>query len=206
MSDPICVATLSIVQVFWGLDKKLAQKKHFPSVNTSISFTKYERQLEKFFLSQERDFVDLRNSVKQILQDEIGLLEIAQLVGKDSMGEGDKVTLEIATMIRDHYLAQNATQDYDKCCPLWKAVWMMRNMVLFFNRSKNAVERSGNEKSKISFNMIKTEFDSKPGSLADRLRRQKEEHPDQGQAVLCAKFEELHRDINMQFDHLLETH
>jgi V-type H+-transporting ATPase subunit A len=109
-------------------------------------------------------------------------------------------------MIRDHYLAQNATQDYDKCCPLWKAVWMMRNMVLFFNRSKNAVERSGNEKSKISFNMIKTEFDSKPGSLADRLRRQKEEHPDQGQAVLCAKFEELHRDINMQFDHLLETH
>jgi len=206
MSDPICVATLSIVQVFWGLDKKLAQKKHFPSVNTSISFSKYERQLEKYFVSQEKDFIELRNSVKQILQDEIGLLEIAQLVGKDSMGEGDKITLEIATMIRDHYLAQNATQDYDKCCPLWKAVWMMRNMVLFFNRSKSAVERSSESKSKITFNMIKTEFDSKSNSLMDRLRRQKEEHPDQGQAVLCAKFEELNRDISVQFDHLLDTH
>lgn len=206
MSDPICVATLSIVQVFWGLDKKLAQKKHFPSVNTSISFTKYERQLEKFFLTQEKDFVELRNSVKQILQDEIGLLEIAQLVGKDSMGESDKVTLEIATMIRDHYLAQNATQDYDKCCPLWKAVWMMRNMVLFFNRSKAAVERQSESKTKISFNTIKNEFDSKAGSLCDRLRRQKEEHPDQGQAVLCPKFEELNRDINLQFDHLLDSH
>ncbi len=205
MSDPICVATLSIVQVFWGLDKKLAQKKHFPSVNTAISFSKYERQLEKFFLGIEKDFVELRNSVKQILQDEIGLLEIAQLVGKDSMGEGDKVTLELATMIRDHYLAQNATQDYDKCCPLWKAVWMMRNMVLFFNRSKSAVERV-DVKSKITFNVIKSEFDSKSGSLCDRLRRQKEEHPDLGQAVLCAKFEELQRDINMHFDQLLESH
>ena len=108
-------------------------------------------------------------------------------------------------MIRDHYLAQNATQDYDKCCPLWKAVWMMRNMVLFFNRAKQAVERAGDQKTKITFNVIKSEFDSKSGSLADRLRRQKEEHPDQGQAVLCAKFEELNRDIHLQFDRLLES-
>ena len=82
---------------------------------------------------------------------------------------------------------------------------MMRNMVLFFNRSKSAVERV-DVKSKITFNVIKSEFDSKSGSLCDRLRRQKEEHPDLGQAVLCAKFEELQRDINMHFDQLLESH
>jgi len=39
--DPVTSATLGIVQVFWGLDKKLAQRKHFPSVNWSISYSKY---------------------------------------------------------------------------------------------------------------------------------------------------------------------
>jgi len=83
---------------------------------------------------------------------------------------------------------------------------MMRNMVLFHNRSKAAVERGADVKSKITFNVIKSEFDSKSGSLCDRLRRQKEEHPDLGQAVLCAKFEELQRDINMHFDQLWSPH
>ena len=48
-SDPVTAATLAIVQVFWGLDKKLAQRKHFPSVNWNISYSKYMRVLEPFF-------------------------------------------------------------------------------------------------------------------------------------------------------------
>lgn len=32
---------LNYLQVFWGLDKKLAQRKHFPSVNWLISYSKY---------------------------------------------------------------------------------------------------------------------------------------------------------------------
>ena len=42
-SDPVTSATLGIVQVFWGLDKKLAQRKHFPSVNWLISYSNYLR-------------------------------------------------------------------------------------------------------------------------------------------------------------------
>merc|ERR1719361_778260 len=44
-ADPVTAATLSIVQVFWGLDKKLAQRKHFPSINWNISFSKYVKTL-----------------------------------------------------------------------------------------------------------------------------------------------------------------
>merc|ERR1712046_34708 len=50
-SDPVCSATLGIVQVFWGLDKKLAQRKHFPSVNWDISFSKYTKSLEPYYES-----------------------------------------------------------------------------------------------------------------------------------------------------------
>merc|ERR1719326_589413 len=52
----VTAATLSIVQVFWGLDKKLAQRKHFPSVNWLISYTKYMRVLEPFFNALDNSY------------------------------------------------------------------------------------------------------------------------------------------------------
>lgn len=81
-SDPVTSATLGIVQVFWGLDKKLAQRKHFPSINWLISYSKYVRALEDFYDREYPEFITLRTKVKEILQIEEDLAEIVQLVGK----------------------------------------------------------------------------------------------------------------------------
>ncbi len=75
-------ATLSIVQVFWGLDKKLAQRKHFPSVNWSLSYSKYIKALEPFYEANDSEFLALRTKCREILQSEEDLAEIVQLVGK----------------------------------------------------------------------------------------------------------------------------
>ena len=83
-SDPVTLATLGIVQVFWGLDKKLAQRKHFPSVNWSVSYSKYMKALEPFYENFDNDFIGLRTKAKEILQMEEDLSEIVQLVGKVS--------------------------------------------------------------------------------------------------------------------------
>merc|ERR1712151_912602 len=87
MSEPVTTSTLNVVQVFWGLDKKLAQRKHFPSVNWLISFTKYMQVLEPFFNEKDSDYGRLRKSAQLILQQENDLSEIVQLVGKDSLSE-----------------------------------------------------------------------------------------------------------------------
>ena len=79
-------------QVFWGLDKKLAQRKHFPSLNWLISYTKYMRVLEPFFNDYNPDYGMLRNRVRDILQQEDALSEIVQLVGRDSLSEDQKVS------------------------------------------------------------------------------------------------------------------
>src|SRR3989337_1475059 len=84
-SDPVTSSTLGIVQVFWGLDKKLAQRKHFPSINTSLSYSKYTNVLEPFYESTEPDFIALRDKTKEILQKEEDLSEIVQLVGKSAL-------------------------------------------------------------------------------------------------------------------------
>jgi V-type H+-transporting ATPase subunit A len=138
-SDPVTTSTLSIVQVFWGLDKKLAQRKHFPSVNWLKSYTKYERALEPFYESIDPEFVGLRTRCHEILQQEDALSEIVQLVGKDSLDESGKVTLDVAKMIREDFLQQNSYTDYDRYCPLWKTIAMVRNIVVFHDLAQKAV-------------------------------------------------------------------
>ncbi|KAF4739212.1 V-type proton ATPase catalytic subunit A, partial [Perkinsus olseni] len=112
-TDPVTSATLSIVQVFWGLDKKLAQRKHFPSINWNISFSKYTRALEPFFNKYDNEYSALQQKVKEILQTEDDLQEIVQLVGRDSLSEDQKCTLEVARIIREDFLQQNGFSDYD---------------------------------------------------------------------------------------------
>jgi V-type H+-transporting ATPase subunit A len=100
-SDPVTTATLGIVQVFWGLDKKLAQRKHFPSVNWNVSYSKYMNVLAPYYAKTEPEFPEVRNKAKEILQKEDELAEIVQLVGKSALGEADKVTLDVARLIKD---------------------------------------------------------------------------------------------------------
>lgn len=121
-SDPVTSATLGIVQVFWGLDKKLAQRKHFPSVNWNVSYSKYTRVLQPYYEETEPDFLHMRTVAKEILQKEDELAEIVQLVGKSSLSEADKVTLDIARLIKEDFLQQNGISEYDRYCPFYKTV------------------------------------------------------------------------------------
>merc|ERR1712151_809236 len=146
-TDPVTSATLSIVQVFWGLDKKLAQRKHFPSVNWNISFSKYIRVLEPFFDKYDNEYSMLQQTMKEILQKEDDLQEIVQLVGKDSLSEDQKCTLEVARIIREDFLQQNGFTDYDFMCPLAKTIGMMKVIVGFHEAAqKTMAEFSGDNK------------------------------------------------------------
>jgi len=140
-SDPVTVSTLSIVQVFWGLDKKLAQKKHFPSVNWNISFTKYERALQQYYNKTNPDYLRHVAQFKQILSEEKSLLETVQLVGKDSIGETEKLKLDIAKVIREDYLMQNAFSKWDYTCPLVKTAWMLKNICYFYDLAFNYLKK-----------------------------------------------------------------
>eukprot|EP00116_Pleurobrachia_bachei_P006195 sb/3466457/ len=153
-SDPVTSATLGIVQVFWGLDKKLAQRKHFPAVNWRISYSKYIMILDEYYEKNFPEFVSLRNKVSEILQTEEDLSEIVQLVGKSSLGETDKITLEIAKLLKDDFLQQNGFSKYDQMCPFYKTVGMMSNMILFHDLSMHAVESTAHSESKITWAII----------------------------------------------------
>ena len=142
LADPVTTATLNIVQVFWGLDKKLAQRKHFPSVNWSISFSNYEKQVEPYFDGQDPEFSSLRARFKELLTEEEDLQEIVQLVGVESLSEDQKLTLEVAKMIKEDFLQQNAFSKNDYMCPFFKIVGMMRTIMTFQEQALKVIRES----------------------------------------------------------------
>jgi V-type H+-transporting ATPase subunit A len=156
-TDPVTSATLSIVQVFWGLDKKLAQRKHFPSVNWTISFSKYIRTLEPFMEQAEPEYMQLQQKFREILQMEDELQEIVQLVGKDSLSEDQKCTLETARIIREDFLQQNGFSDYDFMCPLSKTIGMMKVIGHFYDCAMKVITEGGADR-KITWGIIATEL------------------------------------------------
>jgi len=198
-TDPVTSATLSIVQVFWGLDKKLAQRKHFPSVNWNISFSKYIRILEPYFEKFDPDYSFLQQKFKEILQKEDDLQEIVQLVGKDSLSEDQKCTLEVAKIIREDFLQQNGFTDYDFMCPLAKTIGMMKVIVGFHEASQKCMAEFSGEQ-KVGWNTIYNSMKDLIKKITDmkfEMPRQSEEHY---KKTFCA----LHEEVLAQFRTLAE--
>ncbi|CDO74726.1 hypothetical protein BN946_scf184593.g8 [Trametes cinnabarina] len=194
-SDPVTAATLGIVQVFWGLDKKLAQRKHFPSVNWSLSYSKYTKVLEPYYESTEPGFVELRTKTKEILQKEEDLAEIVQLVGKSALGENDKITLEVARMLKDDFLQQNGMSEYDRFCPFYKTSSMLRNFVAFHDAAQRAVAQGD-----VTFAKIR----DSAGDLMYKLSQMKFESPTQGREPIKQKMDALYNEIQEKFRQLVE--
>jgi len=189
-TDPVTSATLSIVQVFWGLDKKLAQRKHFPSVNWNISFSKYIRVLEPFFEKYDPDYSMLQQKMKEILQKEDDLQEIVQLVGKDSLSEDQKCTLEIAKIIREDFLQQNGYSTYDFMCPLGKTIGMMKCIVGFHESAQKAMaEFSGDQK--LGWNTINSSLKDIIKKITDMKFEPPRQSEDHYKKVFAALYEEI---------------
>ena len=114
LSEPVSQATMRIVKVFWALDASLAYKRHFPAINWLNSYSLYLDTLKPWFDENFGvEFMQNRGKAMSILQSESSLNEIVQLVGKDALSPGDQLTLEVARMIREDFLQQNAFLDID---------------------------------------------------------------------------------------------
>lgn len=138
-SDPVTTSTLGITQVFWGLDKKLAQRKHFPSINTSVSYSKYTNVLNKYYDSNYPEFPQLRDKIREILSNAEELEQVVQLVGKSALSDSDKITLDVATLIKEDFLQQNGYSSYDAFCPIWKTFDMMRAFISYYDEAQKAI-------------------------------------------------------------------
>jgi len=140
-SEPVTQNTLRVTKCFWALDAKLAQRRHFPSINWLTSYSLYLETLKDYYAKNvSPDWHELVGEIMNILQEEERLMEIVQLVGSDALPEKQQLTLQVARLIREVLLQQNAFHDIDTFCDLKKTYAMMKAILQFSKLSNSALE------------------------------------------------------------------
>lgn len=139
-SEPVTQNTLRIVKVFWALDSKLRERRHFPAINWLTSYSLYTGQLDDWYRKNvSEDWSRLRQWTMEVLQKESELQEIVQLVGSDALPQEQRLTLEIARMIREFFLQQSAYHPVDTFSPLKRQFAYLDAIRTFANLAQKAL-------------------------------------------------------------------
>jgi V/A-type H+-transporting ATPase subunit A len=142
LSEPVTQNTLRVVQVFWGLEDKLAYKRHFPAINWLQSYSIYVQNLEAYWKQNVApDFAQLRSEALRLLQQEAELEEIVRLVGVESLSFKERFVLEITRSIREDFLQQNAFVDIDTFTTLRKQYLMMKVILSYYQEGMKALDQ-----------------------------------------------------------------
>jgi V/A-type H+-transporting ATPase subunit A len=142
-SEPVTQNTLRIVKVFWALDAKLSQRRHFPAINWLDSYSLYLDALDDWYDREvSPEWNPLRAWAMSVLQKEAELQEIVQLVGSDALPDEEQITIEVARMIREVFLQQNAYDPVDTYCSMSKQYDMMK-AIRYYADLARAAQASG---------------------------------------------------------------
>ena len=142
ISEPVAQATLRIVKVFWGLDSALAYQRHFPAINWLKSYSLYLDDTEQWFREHVADdWMELRQKMMALLQEEAELEEVVKMVGMDALSAGDRLKLEAARSIREDFLHQNSFHETDTYTSLRKQYRMMELVLGFYEQCTEALEQ-----------------------------------------------------------------
>ena len=140
ISEPVSQATLRIVKVFWGLDSSLAAKRHFPAINWLTSYSLYVDSMGKWFDEHVADeWMQSRQKMMSLLQEESELDEIVKMVGMDALSPSDRLKMEAARSIREDFLHQNSFHEIDTYTSLRKQSLMMKLVLAFYEESQKAL-------------------------------------------------------------------
>ena len=136
-SEPVTQNTKRFVRCFWGLDKSLAYARHFPAIHWLTSYSEYLGDLSYWYSQHvSPKFVDYRNRIMAILNSESSLMEIVKLIGSDVLPDDQKLTLEIARVVRLGFLQQNAFHPDDTCVSLEKQFKMMEIILYLYKKCR----------------------------------------------------------------------
>ncbi len=139
-SEPVTQNTKRFVRCFWGLDKSLAYARHYPAIQWLTSYSEYLTDLAPWYNDHVNPkFVDYRNRLMYLLNQESSLMEIVKLIGSDVLPDDQKLILEIAKVIRVGFLQQNAFHKDDTCVPMSKQFAMMDVILYLYKKSKSLI-------------------------------------------------------------------
>jgi V/A-type H+/Na+-transporting ATPase subunit A len=139
-SEPVTTNTLRLAKVFWALDFALAHRRHFPAINWFMSYSEYPQFLEEWFTGVDKDWQKLSGEARALLKEEEELKEIVALIGAEILGDKQRCVFEVAKMLKEYFLLQNAFHPVDMYCPIGKTYKMLRILLKFYEKTKIAID------------------------------------------------------------------
>lgn len=141
-SEPVTQNTKRFVHTFWGLSRSLAYARHYPAVDWNISYSEYIGELTNWYEENvDIEFLDLRQEIVKILEEENKLLEIARVIGQDVLSDGKKLILQVSKAFRVGFLRQSAMHEIDTFVPIQKQYEMLKTILLIYERSLRLIEK-----------------------------------------------------------------
>ena len=141
-SEPVTQNTKRFVHTFWALSRSLAYSRHYPAVDWNISYSEYIGELQNWYEENvDIEFLDLRQEILKILEEENNLLEIARVIGQDVLSDNKKLILQVAKAFRVGFLRQSAIHEVDTFVPIKKQYEMLKTILLIYERALKLIEK-----------------------------------------------------------------
>ena len=141
-SEPVTQNTKRFVRTFWTLDKSLAYARHYPAINWITSYSEYIEELRNFYDDIDPNFLECRQRLQSLLNEEAQLMEIVKLIGSDVLPDDQKLVIEIARVIRVGFLQQNAFHKDDTYVPLDKQLKMMEVILHLYDKARALIQKN----------------------------------------------------------------
>jgi V/A-type H+-transporting ATPase subunit A len=111
-AEPVTQSCLRVAGAFYQLDTTLAHRRHFPAINWTQSYSLHAEPAVASFAADFPAWCEQRQRVRELLQREDELREVAEVVGMEGLQDGDRLLMRTAERLRLEFLCQNSfTED-----------------------------------------------------------------------------------------------
>ena len=139
-SEPVTIHTQRFTRCFWALDRDLAASRHFPAISWTESYSGYVDEVQGWWQEHvDPEWRRLRDEAMGVLLEEGRLQNIVRLVGPDALPDDQRLVLEVARMLREGFLQQNALDPVDTFCTPARQLAMLRVILRFREEAADVV-------------------------------------------------------------------
>ncbi|MBI9103659.1 MAG: V-type ATP synthase subunit A [Spirochaetales bacterium] len=141
-SEPVTQHTKRFVRCFWGLDRQLANARHYPAIGWLESYSEYLDDVAPWWeQNTSAPWSKARAEIMELLQKEVRLQQVVKLVGPDALPDSQRFILEVCTLFKNAFLQQNAFDDIDRYSTTEKQVRMLQVILTYWHRGAEAIKR-----------------------------------------------------------------
>ena len=140
-TEPVTRHTKRFIRCFWGLDKNLANARHYPAISWTDSYSEYAAEVDGWFCTNvDARWGELREEVRNILAEDNKIQQVIKLVGEDVLPDDQRLIAFTAFLIKNGYLQQNSFGS-DSYSPPMKGFEILSVILEFHHKAMELVHK-----------------------------------------------------------------